>query len=802
MEVSQPLDHVTHAVIGGSATIDFGISNSAEFFDILSRTLYTDQIMAVVREVLCNAWDAHIAAGITNKPIQILLDSEHLIVQDFGSGIRREDIGPIYGVYGASTKKLDGAQTGGFGLGCKAPFAYTDHFEVTSSHNGTRTIYNMSKSNAVAKGKPGIIPLASFPTTETGLRVKIPILNKDWARFRELVKRVVSNGEMRAELNKELLPVIAFSEAPHDYLMTTKQVMNPHSAHVNQNRLLLRYGNVIYPIGRTDEILVLYDKVDTLVRRFEHYYLILQAPPDSISVTPSRESLSMQEHTINTLNTLFKNFLAHASKLDDEVFAQGKQRTTDAISKKNYQILFSQGWGFGAVPPDSSKNITTLRDMATYRLTKDYPGTMNLKYRIEDVSFRVTEAVKIKLLEPRLVNTFLEKMPEVIKLPSLYYATDRGDWLHRQVLSKAIMKLRKANLDDSGLFIIDKGQPRVYNSTSILTPWKAVTGRNHLTNFPFLRKVVVVTTAVTDLENRLHSYRRHNLSSPVDGLLCFYARSRKVENIEAIFGVFKKLGYEIIDMTKRHAWEIDDRPEPVPRGKAEPYPGLPALSTIQYKNGNIDNQGYRKEDAIKLPTPELVLLIGARTTNPTALDGFSSLATKALVKLYGNRCGIAKDSTQYKRAMKYGAKDFITTLDAEMPAMLMKSPTVAEYLPFDFIRVRDTIDKYRYDIHALGLIYRDGDLRKEFGLLNNLTEEEEAMINVYNYSTAGFSEDCRKQVKDFFATFPIDPINKQVAKMVSDNDLLSMLDISNIKTGLKTTKRQIYLDVLIKVLKG
>ncbi len=69
MEVSQPLDHITHAVIGGGKTIDFGISNSAEFFDILSRTLYTDQILAVVREVLCNAWDAHIAAGCTDKPI-------------------------------------------------------------------------------------------------------------------------------------------------------------------------------------------------------------------------------------------------------------------------------------------------------------------------------------------------------------------------------------------------------------------------------------------------------------------------------------------------------------------------------------------------------------------------------------------------------------------------------------------------------------------------------------------------------------------------------------------------------------
>ena len=79
MEVSQPFDHITHAVIGGGKTIDFGISNSAEFFDILSRTLYTDQHLAVVREVLCNAWDAHIDSGNINKPIEISLDDDYLI---------------------------------------------------------------------------------------------------------------------------------------------------------------------------------------------------------------------------------------------------------------------------------------------------------------------------------------------------------------------------------------------------------------------------------------------------------------------------------------------------------------------------------------------------------------------------------------------------------------------------------------------------------------------------------------------------------------------------------------------------
>ena len=148
MEVSHANNFITHAVISGTAQIDMGISNSAEFFQILSSTLYSDQLLAVVRETTCNAWDAHVESGRTDMPIQITVDSTKVVIRDFGHGIHHDNMGPIYGIYGASTKKNDGLQTGGFGLGCKAPFAYTDHFQVTSNHNGTKTIYSMSKSSA------------------------------------------------------------------------------------------------------------------------------------------------------------------------------------------------------------------------------------------------------------------------------------------------------------------------------------------------------------------------------------------------------------------------------------------------------------------------------------------------------------------------------------------------------------------------------------------------------------------------------------------------------------------------------
>lgn len=213
MQVSQVNDHITHTVIGGAQTIEFGISNSAEFFNILSSTLYSDQILAVVREVLCNAWDAHIAADRKNTPVKVTFTDDSLIVRDFGLGIPHDQIGPIYGTYGNSTKKNDGQQTGGFGLGCKAPFAYTDQFEVVSSHNGIRTIYAISKSSAQAMGKPSITAITSFPTQETGLQVTIPIKNSsDLDRFRSLIEDIAYAGDMNVELDGEIVEKLGFPD--------------------------------------------------------------------------------------------------------------------------------------------------------------------------------------------------------------------------------------------------------------------------------------------------------------------------------------------------------------------------------------------------------------------------------------------------------------------------------------------------------------------------------------------------------------------------------------------------------------
>lgn len=301
MQVSTIAELDTHAVIGGGQAQAFGMSDSAEFFTVLSDTLYRDKKRAVVREVICNAWDAHIMVSKTDVPVEITLNEKELVIKDFGPGIAKDKIGPVYCVYGASTKVKDGKQTGGFGLGCKAPFAYSDHFTVTSCIDGFRTLWAISRGGAATEGKPDFRPMVSVPTTETGITVSIPIKDvKDVASFDTLIREVCRNGGMLAKLNGKELPRYDYTEArKNGFCVLQRAGVNSF----RESRAYVLYGTVLYPITTTDnELMTKVDAVDRLVEN--NGRIVLVAEPNTIGVQPSREGLSYSELTTTTLHKM------------------------------------------------------------------------------------------------------------------------------------------------------------------------------------------------------------------------------------------------------------------------------------------------------------------------------------------------------------------------------------------------------------------------------------------------------------------------------------------------------------------
>ncbi|MDE4297175.1 hypothetical protein PXK56_18480 [Phaeobacter gallaeciensis] len=299
MQVSHVENSNTHAIMGGGQARAFGMSQSAEFFTVLSDTLYRDKKRAVIREVVCNAWDAHIMAGKTDRPVEITLSDEEMTIRDFGPGIADDRIVDIYCVYGNSTKVQDENQTGGFGLGSKAPFAYSDHFSVTSCHNGVKNIYAISRGGAETKGVPDMRVMVSVPTTETGLSVTIPVRSvADREEFELIIRSVAYQGGIKVKLNDRLLPRIDYTKARKTGYLVSQNLAGLHEA-----RVYLLYGTVLYPVSSADnEVMSAVSKIDKMTP--QGYHTVLIAPPNSVGVTPSREALSYTDKTIETIKAL------------------------------------------------------------------------------------------------------------------------------------------------------------------------------------------------------------------------------------------------------------------------------------------------------------------------------------------------------------------------------------------------------------------------------------------------------------------------------------------------------------------
>ena len=129
----------------------FGIHMSSELFKLLADDLYPVPHVAAVREALTNADDAHVEAGTTSQPIEIHLPNAMepwLSVKDFGTGLSYERVFDVYFIFGLSTKVADKTANGKKGIGAKAPFAYTQQWNIASRYNGELLLFTAYKNDS------------------------------------------------------------------------------------------------------------------------------------------------------------------------------------------------------------------------------------------------------------------------------------------------------------------------------------------------------------------------------------------------------------------------------------------------------------------------------------------------------------------------------------------------------------------------------------------------------------------------------------------------------------------------------
>lgn len=173
LESLNPLDATT-----------FGIEINEFTFDLLIKKLYSNPIKSIVRELVSNAWDSHTAAGQTHVAVTVnapTLFDPYFTIHDYGTGLSHEDMTTLYSTLCRSDRRDSNSFLGGFGLGSKSPFAYSDQFTVESRYNGWKRLYAIYKD---ANNIPTLSLMDTAATDEhNGLTVKIPVHSNDHYKF-------------------------------------------------------------------------------------------------------------------------------------------------------------------------------------------------------------------------------------------------------------------------------------------------------------------------------------------------------------------------------------------------------------------------------------------------------------------------------------------------------------------------------------------------------------------------------------------------------------------------------------------
>lgn len=284
--------------------------------------LYAYKMLAPIREIPCNAADAHAEAGQT-RPVEVRLPSllhPQFVVQDWGTGLNWDDFVNIFAKFGRSTKRETNDQTGMLGFGCKSPLTYCLSFTVVGIKNGVKTVAVVSKGD---NGIGEIKMLDEYQTDEpNGVTVTMPVAQKDIDQFNEQAigffrfwrEGVLVNGEPP----KVIEPILELD--PDLWVIDS-------SNHTRQRSYIVQ-GNVPYPYDTPTGLPATVAWVDI----------------GSVSFPPSREALQDDDRTKSALETVREVVQDRLSK----VISYAVETTPNSYErwKRVLQLRASLPYGF------------------------------------------------------------------------------------------------------------------------------------------------------------------------------------------------------------------------------------------------------------------------------------------------------------------------------------------------------------------------------------------------------------------------------------------------------------------------
>lgn len=299
----------------GAESIGFGIKDPAIMFDILCTKLYDNPLKIVVQEYMCNARDSHREHGNIDEPIEVVLPtlfSPVLKIKDKGVGISPSRMSEVFVFLGESTKNDSDMQTGGFGVGAKTGWAYTDSFTVRTIYNNIEYLYLAY----IGTGNIGYIDLIEKSETNehNGTTIEININREDF----ELTEKYV----LRTGFFWDVKPIIKNVQYYKDYVKNSSNIVNIYD---DKNEILCTIKDRVYDYLEEDKgnVVVVLDgiiyksvnfyiktDIDIIPRYFGAVYVHFKT--SELKPTINRELRSTPD-SINVMNTRIQEIMKYAS---------------------------------------------------------------------------------------------------------------------------------------------------------------------------------------------------------------------------------------------------------------------------------------------------------------------------------------------------------------------------------------------------------------------------------------------------------------------------------------------------------
>jgi len=334
---------------GTSEERQFNIKGSAKAFKILSDGLYSDKVTAVIRELSCNAKDAHVDAGRADIPFEIHLPNTlepWFAVTDTGIGLSNEDVLNMYSTYFESTKTDSNNVTGCLGLGSKSPFAYVDSFTVESRWNGTLTLFSCFYNE---EGIPAITIMGDPMETDehNGLTIKMAVKNGDMNEFAQkamvTLNRFNPTPTVTGNTDYEIKPKTYMVEGTNWKLLDGETSYREANVHAIQ-------GNVTYPVSSNSLGQLTRSQSSIMELSIDIAFNI-----GDLDVAANREALGYDENTIANIKATLDVIASEISPLFQDKFKGCKNLWTARIMFK--EVINNLPYGLQNILSDNDVGL-------------------------------------------------------------------------------------------------------------------------------------------------------------------------------------------------------------------------------------------------------------------------------------------------------------------------------------------------------------------------------------------------------------------------------------------------------------